>query len=67
MYASGIHKLYIVAYALEEDDYTNYFNKVDDERIQLIPVEYDENFIKDEYVPKLKILSKCLKKGGFPK
>lgn len=66
MYASGIHKLYIVAYALEENDYKNFFNKIDKERIQLIPIEYDENFIKNEYIPKLKILSECLKKGTFP-
>ena len=66
MYASEIHKLYIVAYALEENDYKNYFNKIDKNRVQLIPVEYDENFINNEYLPKLKILSKCLKRGGFP-
>ena len=66
MYASNIHKLYIVAYALEENDYINYFNKIDKKRLQLIPVEYDESFIKNEYIPKLKILSDCLKKGEFP-
>lgn len=66
MYASKIHKLFIVAYALEEQDYNNYFNKIDKNRLQLIPIEYDENFIKNEYLPKLQILSECLKKGVFP-
>ena len=28
--------------------------------------EYDENFIKEEYLPKLEILTNCLKKGVFP-
>lgn len=66
MYASGIHKLYIVAYALEENDYKNFFNKIDKNRIQLIQVEYEETFITEEYLPRLKILTKCLKEGGYP-
>ena len=66
MYASGIYKLYIVAYALVENDYKNYFNEIDKERLQLIPIEYDEQFIINEYLPKLEILTKCLKEGVFP-
>ena len=66
MYASKIHKLYIVAYALIENDYNNYFNKIDKERLEMIPIEYDENFIKNEYLPNLKTLTKCLKEGVFP-
>lgn len=66
MYASGIHKLYIVAYGLEEKDYLNYFNKIDKDRLQLIPIEYDQKFIDEEYLPKLKILTQCLKDGRFP-
>lgn len=66
MYASGIHKLYIVAYALEENDYKNFFNKIDKDRIELIEVEYDEKFIIEEYLPRLEILTKCLKEGCFP-
>ena len=67
MYASEIHKLYIVAYALKEDDYKNFFNKIDKDRIELIEVEYDEDFIQNEYLPKLQILTKKLKIGTFPK
>lgn len=67
MYASGIHKLYIVAYALKENDYKNFFNKIDKSRIQLIEVEYDEDFIQNEYLPKLQIFTENLKKGTFPK
>ena len=66
MYASKIYKLFIVAYALEEQDYNNYFNEIDKNRLQLIPIEYDDEFIKNEYIPKLQILSECLKKGVFP-
>ena len=66
MYASGIHKLYIVAYGLIESDYNNYFNEINKDRLQLIEVKYDEDFINNEYLPKLQILSECLKKGVFP-
>jgi len=66
MYASNIKKLYIVAYSLIESDYKNYFNEIDTNRIQLIPVEYDEKFIKEEYLPRLQYLTVCLKEGKFP-
>ena len=66
MYASKIHKLFIVAYSLEEQDYKNYFNEINKKRIELIPIVYDEKFIKEEYLPKLKILEDCLKNGEFP-
>lgn len=66
MYASNIRKLYIVAYALEENDYQNYFNKIDKNRLQFIEIEYDEQFIEKEYIPNLEILTKCLKEGAFP-
>lgn len=66
MYASNIHNLYIVAYALNESDYNNYFNKIDKSRLQLIKVDYDRKFIQEEYLPKLKILTDCLKRGVFP-
>ena len=66
MYASGIHNLYIVAYALQENDYKNFFNEIDTDRIQKIKVDYDEDFIQNEYLPRLEILTKCLKEGVFP-
>lgn len=66
MYASNIHNLYIVAYELKENDYKNFFNKIDNERIKFLQVEYDEKFIKDEYLPKLETLTKSLKEGVFP-
>ncbi len=66
MYATNIHKLYIVSYGLEEKDYLNYFNEIDKERIKLFPIDYDENFIINEYVPRLKILINCLKEETYP-
>ncbi len=67
MYASKIHGLYIISYSLQENDYKNYFNKIDKERIQKTKVDYDEEFINNEYLPRLNILTECLEKGIFPK
>ncbi len=67
MYASGIKKLYIVAYGLVEKDYINYFNSIDKSRIEMFEVKYDERFIQEEYMPRLKYLTKCLKEGKYPK
>lgn len=66
MYASDIKDLYIVAYALQEDDYRNYFNEIDKNRLELIKIDYDNDFIENEYLPALTILTKCLKEGVFP-
>ena len=67
MYAFNTENLYIVSYALEESDYKNYFNEIDIDRIKFNKIDYDEDFINNEYLPKLKILSECLKTGRFPK
>lgn len=66
MYASKIYDLNIVAYGLVEKDYKNFFNEIDKERIQKIKIEYDKEFIKEEYLPKLDYLTSCIKKGKFP-
>jgi hypothetical protein len=66
MYAFNIRKAYIVAYGLEDKDYDNYYRDIDNERLKLYPIEYDEDFINNEYLPKLKYLSECLDKGIFP-
>lgn len=66
MFASGIHQLVIVAYGLIENDYKNYFNRIDKDRLKMISIEYDENFIQNDYIPKLNILSECLRKGVYP-
>lgn len=67
MYASKIKNLYIVAYGLVEKDYRNFFNDIDKNRIQRIKIDYDKNFIENEYLPKLKYLTDCLKNGKYPK
>ena len=66
MYASGIHEADIVTYGLEPDDYRNYLRDLDTRRLQEIPVLYDPNWIETVYLPKLRILADCLKRGVFP-
>lgn len=67
MYATGIRKAYIVAYPMTEENYKNYFLKIDRSKIQLFNVEYDIEFINGIYLPRLKYLRDCLVKGVLPK
>jgi hypothetical protein len=66
MYDNKIKDLYIVTYGLIEKDYRNFFNEIDLQRLKKIKVDYDEEFIDSEYLPKLKYLSECLDKGKYP-
>lgn len=66
MFASGIHEADIVAYGLEPEDYKNYLRELDPRRLQEILVVYDPNWIETVYLPKLRILADCLKRGVFP-
>lgn len=56
----------IVSYGLTEDDYRNYFNPIDIDRIRHHKIDYDEDFIK-EFLENLKYLRRCLEKGEMPK
>ena len=66
MYASGLRKAYIVAYGLVENDYKNFFNEIDKDRLELIPIEYNEKWIETDFLPKLRYLADCLRKGIMP-
>ena len=67
MYASGIHEAEIDAYGLLEKDYDNYFNGIDKDRLSVHEIEYNEQWINEEYLPKEKYLEVCLINGIFPK
>lgn len=67
MYATGFRKAYIVSYGLLEEDYRNYYRDIDNERLQLIPVEYNEVWIAEVFLPRLQYLADCLKNGRFPR
>lgn len=59
--------LNIVSYRLVAEDYENWLNPIDRERLGFHPVVYDEAWIWEEYLPKLRILAECLKKGVYPR
>ena len=67
MYASGIHSAEIDAYGLLDSDYKNYFNDIDLERLSFHEIEYNEDWINNEYLPRLNYLEDCLNKGKMPK
>ena len=66
MYASGIHRAKIVAYGLEEADYDNFFREIDGDRRSEHDIVYDPKWIDTKYLPRLKVLADCLRKGALP-
>lgn len=66
MFGTKIFGADIVAYGLEEADYDNFLRDIDPRRRQEIPVAYDPRWIEAVYLPKLRILADCLKRGVFP-
>ena len=67
MYATGLRKAFIVAYALQEDDYRNFFRTVEAGRLSFHPIEYDAEFITKMYLPRLERIIRCLDDGRFPR
>ena len=55
----------IWAYGLKAEDYKNFFNPIDRERLTPYPIEEDTKFI-NEYLPRVSYLKKCLEKGVMP-
>ena len=66
MYGSGIHKAFIDAYGLLENEYDNYLCEIDSERLLQLEIKYDEEWINNIYLPRFRYLEKCLEDGRFP-
>lgn len=66
MFASGLRKAKIIAYGLTEADYDNFFHPIDPNRRSEFIIEYDEKWINEVYLPRLKYLAECLKEGRLP-
>lgn len=66
MFASGLRKAKIIVYGLTEDDYDNYFLPIDETRRDEIIITYDERWINEVFLPRLKYLARCLEEGRFP-
>ncbi len=65
MFATGWKKAKIIVYRLTDDDYNNFFNEIDESRLQEFDIHYDEEFI-NQYLPRLKYFAECLERGIFP-
>lgn len=65
MFATG-KSLEVVFYRLTEEEYSNFFLPIDGDRITRVPVEYDLEWVRTEYLPRLKYLAWCLKKKKNP-
>lgn len=59
-------KAMILAYALQEEDYENFYLPIEDARVSEYEIDYDKEWIANEYLPRLKYLEWCLKKRKTP-
>ena len=59
-------QLRIAAYQVTPDDYMNWFLPIDPDRLSFHPVEWDGEWIAGQYLPRLRYLAHCLRKGAFP-
>lgn len=57
----------IVAYKLEPEDYANFFNPIDPGRLSIYPIDYDREWIEQEYLPRLRYLAWCLRRKRWPR
>ena len=58
MFAFGMKKATIIAYQLEEEDYEE-IRPIDINRITMHPMEYDEAWVMNEYLPRLNYVIFC--------
>ena len=66
MFATKKRKACIYAYALIDEDYDNFYLPIDNNRIDEIPIEYNEEWVNCEFLPRIKYLASCLKKKKTP-
>lgn len=65
-YATELKKAYIVAYGLIEEDYRNFFNDIDDNRLSMFEIEPNPKWIDKTFLPCLKYLVDCYNRKIFP-
>ena len=56
----------IVAYRVTEDEYKNYFLPIEQERISFHPIQYDEKWINEQYLPRLRYFVFCMIRRKLP-
>jgi hypothetical protein len=65
MFAAG-KPLDIASNRLYPEDYDNFFNPIDKGRLSIFPIERDDVWIEQKYLPRLRVLAKCLQLRRFP-
>lgn len=65
MYAAK-KQLRIVAYRMDAENYINFFLPIDMDRISYHPIAYDYDWVHIHYLPRLKYLARCMRKGVMP-
>lgn len=67
MFATKKHKCELWAYEVSDEEYqAPYFAEIDGSRLRKFVIEYDENWIKTKYIPRIKYLARCLKGRKYP-
>lgn len=66
MWAKKLYACRLCYYRLTEEDYENYYLEVDESRLMSYWIEYDEKWINEVYLPRLRYLAKCLKEKSYP-
>ena len=56
----------ILAYALNEEDYNNFYLPIDEDRIFEFDIEFDKEWVVKEYLPREKYLEWCIKRRKTP-
>ena len=56
----------IVAYRLTEEDLYNYYRQIDPQRLSFHSIEIDREWILTKYIPRLKVLARCIRERRFP-
>jgi hypothetical protein len=67
MYAKGLQKGKVIAYGLEEADYNNFLRPIDPRRVIQEDIRYDPVWINTVFLPRLRVLADCLRKGIMPR
>lgn len=65
MFATCMTKARLVAYEMEEADY-EYIRDIDLDRLKTFPIEYDEDWVLNEYMPRFNYLTFCFKEEVTP-
>lgn len=67
LYAKHRRRCELWLYTLTEEDYqAPYFAAIDPARLRCFTIDYDPDWIRDAYMPRLRYLAGCLRRGVYP-